>query len=122
MSDSMSAFKDWLSDTLPEYAPQYRHFNGDLMCYLDEHKDWICFAFLEHFPSWWDDFLPPCLVRPNEFLAELYAEAECGNLYSILRDDIYLALESTLCPIVQEVYNDVYNVETEEFAGYEVGQ
>ena len=36
--------------------------------------------------------------------------------------DIYLSLESHLRDIVEEVYNDVYNVETEEFAGYEVGQ
>jgi len=122
MSDSMSAFKDWLSDTLPEYAPHYRHFNGDLMCYSDEHKDWICFAFLEHFPSWWDDVLPPCLLDPRYFLEYLYQETENEQLSLILRGDIYLALESTLCPIVEKVFNEVYNVQPEEFAGYEVGQ
>ena len=122
MSDSMSAFKDWLSDTLPEYAPHYRHFNGDLMCYSDEHKDWICFAFLEHFPSWWDDVLPPCLTRPKQFLHYLYDEAVDEDISFVLRGDIYLLLESHLRDIVEEVYNDVYNVETEEFAGYEVGQ
>jgi len=122
MSDSMNAFKDWLSDTLPEYAPQYRHFNGDLMYYSDEHKDWICFAFLEHFPSWWDDVLPPCLTRPKQFLHYLYDEAVDEDISFVLRGDIYLLLESHLRDIVEEVYNDVYNVETEEFAGYEVGQ
>ena len=122
MSESITEFKGWLANALPRYAPDYCSFNNDFMSYKEKHKDYICFSFLVHFPSWWDDFLPPCLIRPNEFLAELYAGAECGNLYSILRGDIYLALESTLCPIVEEVFNEVYNVQPEEFAGYEVGQ
>lgn len=122
MTESKTEFKEWLAAVLPLYAPDYRHFNNDLMGYSDDHKDWVCFAFLKHFPSWWDDVLPPCLLDPRYFLHYLYQETEDEELSLILRGDIYLALESTLCPIVEEVFNEVYNVQPEEFAGYEVGQ
>ena len=122
MKDSEQQFKEWLAADLPLYAPDYRHFNGDLMGYQEDVKDWICFAFLRHFPSWCDDVLPPCLLDPRDFLEYLYQETEDEELSLILRGDIYLALESTLCPIVKEVFDSVYNVQPEEFAGYEVGQ
>jgi len=122
MSDSLRAFKDWLSDTLPEYAPQYRHFTGELIDYTDAHKDDICYNFLINFPTWWDDVLPPATSCRAGFIDKLYNNSLNEDLSDIIRDDIYLALESTLCPIVEEVFNEVYNVQPEEFAGYEVGQ
>ncbi len=122
MSDSLRAFKDWLSDTLPEYAPQYRHFTGELIDYTDAHKDDICYNFLINFPSWWDDVLPPSTVYRAGFIEELYSNSFNQSLSGMIRDDIYLALESHLSEIVEEVYNDVFNVEADEFAGYEVGQ
>lgn len=122
MSDSLRAFKGWLSDTLPEYAPQYRHFTGELIGYTDYHKDDICYNFLINFPSWWDDILPPSTVCRFGFIEELYSRSFNQNLSFMIRDDIYLALESHLSEIVKEVYNDVFNVEADEFAGYEVGQ
>ena len=39
-----------------------------------------------------------------------------------IRDDIYLSLENHLSEIVEEVYNDVFNVQPEEFAGYGRGE
>jgi len=122
MSDSLRAFKDWLSDTLPEYAPQYRHFTGELIDYTDAHKDDICYNFLINFPTWWDDVLPPATSCRAGFIDKLYNNSLNEDLSDIIRDDIYLALESTLCPIVEEVFNEVYNVQPEEFAGYKVGQ
>ena len=122
MSDSLSAFKDWLSDTLPEYAPQYRHFTGELIDYTDAHKDDICYNFLMNFPTWWDDVLPPATAGRFGFLDELYNRSFGQNLSEIIRNDIYLLLEGHLSEIVEEVYNDVFNVEADEFAGYEVGQ
>jgi hypothetical protein len=122
MSDSLRAFKDWLSDTLPEYAPQYRHFTCELIDYTDGHKDEICYNFLINFPSWWDDMLPPVTSCRTGFIDELYIKSNNQSLSNIIRDDIYLSLESHLSEIVEEVYNDVFNVQPEEFAGYEVGQ
>ena len=122
MSDSLRAFKDWLSDTLPEYAPQYRHFTGELIDYTDAHKDDICYNFLINFPTWWDDVLPPATSCRFGFLDELYSRSLGQNLSEIIRNDIYLSLESHLSEIVEEVYNDVFNVGADEFAGYEVGQ
>jgi hypothetical protein len=80
MSDSLRAFKDWLSDTLkdwlsdtlPEYATQYRHFTGELIDYTDAHKDDICYNFLINFPTWWDDVLPPATAYRAQFLDNLY--------------------------------------------------
>ena len=122
MSDSLRAFKDWLSDTLPEYAPQYRYFTGNIIDYTDGHKDDICYNFLINFPTWWDDVLPPATSCRVGFLDELYSRSLGQNLSEIIRDDIYLSLESHLSEIVEEVYNDVFNIQPEEFAGYEVGQ
>lgn len=122
MSDSLRAFKDWLSDTLPEYAPQYRHFTGEIIDYTDAHKDNICYNFLINFPSWWDDVLPPVTACRFGFLDELYNRSFGQNLSEIIRNDIYLSLESHLSEIVEEVYNDVFDIQPEEFAGYEVGQ
>ena len=122
MSDSLRAFKDWLSDTLPEYAPQYCHFTGKIIDYTDAHKDDICYNFLMNFPTWWDDVLPPATSCRAGFIDKLYNNSLNEDLSDIIRDDIYLSLENHLSEIVEEVYNDVYNVETEEFAGYEVGQ
>ena len=46
MTESKTEFKELLAAVLPLYAPDYRHFNGDLMSYSDDHKDWICFALV----------------------------------------------------------------------------
>jgi hypothetical protein len=122
MSDSLRAFKDWLSDTLPEYAPQYRNFTGELIDYTDAHKDDICYNFLINFPTWWDDVLPPATSCRFDFIYKLYNNSLNENLSDIIRNDIYLSLESHLSEIVEEVYNDVFNVQPEEFAGYGRGE
>lgn len=122
MSDSLRAFKDWLSDTLPEYATQYRHFTGELIDYTDAHKDDICYNFLINFPTWWDDVLPPATAYRAQFLDNLYNHSLNQSLSGVIRDDIYLSLESHLSEIVEEVYNDVFNIEPEEFAGYGRGE
>jgi hypothetical protein len=105
MSDSLRAFKDWLSDTLPEYATQYRHFTGELIDYTDAHKDDICYNFLINFPTWWDDVLPPATAYRAQFLDNLYNHSLNQSLSGVIRDDIYLSLESHLSEIVEEVYN-----------------
>ena len=122
MSDSLRAFKDWLSDTLPEYATQYRHFTGELIDYTDAHKDDICYNFLINFPTWWDDVLPPATAYRAQFLDNLYNHSLNQSLSGVIRDDIYLSLESHLSEIVEEVYNDAFNVQPEEFAGYGRGE
>ena len=107
MTESKTEFKEWLSDTLPEYAPHYRHLLGDLMCYSDGHKDWICYNFLINFPTWWDDVLPPATSCRAGFIDKLYNSSLNEDLSGMIRDDIYLSLESHLSKIVEEVYNDV---------------
>jgi len=56
------------------------------------------------------------------FLRYLYEETENEDISLILRGDIYLYLELHLSDIVNEVYNEVFNIKSEEFAGYDVGQ
>tara|TARA_B110000285_G_scaffold82627_1_gene95085 strand:+ start:223 stop:591 length:369 start_codon:yes stop_codon:yes gene_type:complete len=122
MKHSETEFKQWLFDNLPTYSSDYRHFDGNIIEFSDEHKDEICHAFLKCFPSWWDDVLPPCLVKPEVFLHYLYEETEDEDLSCIIRGDIYLSLELHLSDLVDEVYNEVFNIKPEPFAGYERGQ
>ena len=115
-------FKIWLEDNLPRIMKDYRHFDGNVIVMSDEHKDELCYNFLLNFKSWWDDVLPPCLVRPEVFLRYLYEETEDEDLSCIMRGDIYLSLELHLNDVVTEVYNEVFNIKPEDFAGYERGQ
>jgi len=118
MSDSIRAFKDWLSDTLPEYAPQYRHFTGEIIDYTDAHKDDICYNFLMNFPTWWDDVLPPATSCRFGFLDELYNRSLGQNLSEIIRNDIYEYLESTLAEILAEEWAEHTGEHAEPFQGY----
>ena len=122
MSHPEIDFKIWLEDNLPRIIKDYRHFDGNIIVMSDEHKDEICYNFLLNFESWWDDVLPPCLVNPKVFLRYLYEEMWCEDLSCILRGDIYLALELHLNDVVTEVYNEVFNIKPEPFAGYERGE
>lgn len=122
MSHPEIDFKIWLEDNLPRIMKDYRHFEGSIIVMSDEHKDEICYNFLLNFRSWWDDVLPPCVIKQAVFLRYLYEETEDEDISCILRGDIYLYLELHLNDVVNEVYNDVFNIKPEEFAGYEVGQ
>lgn len=121
MSHPEAEFKIWLYDNLPTYARDHRNFDGSIIVLSDEHKDEICYNFLKYFTSWWDDVLPPCLVRPAVFLRYLYEETEDEDLSCILRGDIYLSLELHLNTLVGEVH-DLLNIKPEPFAGYERGE
>lgn len=115
-------FKIWLEENLSRLACDYRHFDGNTIVMSDEHKDEICYNFLLNFRSWWDDLLPPCVEKQAVFLRYLYQETEDEELSCILRGDIYLKLELHLNDLVSEVYNEVFNIKPEAFAGYARGQ
>ena len=122
MSSSEIGFKIWLEDNLPRIVKDYRHFEGNVIVLSDEHKDELCYNFLLNFHSWWDDVLPPATVCRFGFLDELYNRSLGQNLSEIIRNDIYLYLELHLNDVVAEVYNEVFNIKPEPFAGYERGQ
>lgn len=122
MSSSEVNFKTWLKDNLPRLVKDYRHFDGNIITMSDEHKDEICYNFLLNFKSWWDDVLPPCVTWPKHFLHSLYEETEDEDISLILRGDIYLSLEAHLTDVVNEVYQEVFNIKPEPFAGYERGE
>jgi hypothetical protein len=102
--------------------PEYRTWEGDLIDLNDTHKDAFCYYFLLNMPSWWDDYLPPVTINQAEFLDELYWNSMQTQISCMLREDIYLSLESTLRELVQEAYDVAYNIQPEEFAGYARGQ
>jgi len=122
MSSSEIGFKIWLEDNLPRMAKDYRNFDGNVIVLSDEHKDELCYNFLLNFHSWWDDVLPPVTACRLGFLDELYNRSLGQNLSEIIRNDIYLYLELHLNDVVTEVYNEVFNIKPEPFAGYERGQ
>jgi hypothetical protein len=122
MSSSEIGFKIWLEDNLPRIVKDYRNFDGNVIVLSDEHKDELCYNFLLNFHSWWDDVLPPVTACRLGFLDELYNRSLGQNLSEIIRNDIYLYLELHLNDVVTEVYNEVFNIKPEPFAGYERGQ
>lgn len=115
-------FKIWLEDNLPRIVKDYRNFDGNVIVLSDEHKDELCYNFLLNFHSWWDDVLPPVTACRFGFLDELYSKSLGQNLSEIIRNDIYLYLELHLNDVVTEVYNEVFNVKPEPFAGYARGE
>jgi hypothetical protein len=72
--------------------------------------------------TWWDDILPPVLINPEDFIHELYTNSASQSISAVIRDDIYLNLESTLRDAVQDSYDRVNQTQPEPFAGYERGQ
>lgn len=122
MSSPEIGFKIWLADNLPRMVKDYRHFDGNVIVMSDEHKDELSYNFLLNFTSWWDDCLPPCVKYQASFLRSLYEETEDEEISCIIRGDIYLSLELHLNDVVDQVYNEVFNIKPEPFAGYARGE
>ena len=122
MKDSESKFKDWLSNAMPEYSRGYREFDGNVMELSDFDKDFVCKSFLDCFPSWIDDLVPPCAVDQQEYLNKVYEEGSNCTLKDLIRGYIYLELESKLDELMREVWAEYRNAKPEPFPGYEVGQ
>ena len=101
--------------------PRYKNWQGDLIDLNDYDKDTLCYAFLLQMTSWWDDVLPPTVVNQQVFLDVLY-HTDSNTVSHMLKDAIYLTLESTLRDLVQEIYDELNHVQPEPFAGYERGQ
>ena len=121
MKDSESKFKEWLSDAMPIYCRNYG-FKGNVRELPDYIIDSVCKSFLDCFPSWRDDIVPPCAVDQQEYLNKVYEEGQECSLKDFIRGDIYLTLESKLDELIREVWAEYSNAKPDPFAGYEVGE
>ena len=99
----------------------YKNWDGDLVDLTDYDKDSACYTFLGQMDSWLDDLLPPCIINQKEFMDKLYHELESDECSILLKNAIYLHLETTLRDLVQEAYYSVNNIQQEAFAGYARG-
>ena len=119
---SILKFQDRLDDMVSSYANVNDGWDGDVIDCNDYVKDRLCFQFLLHAESWWDDILPPIIINQTKFIAKLYDKSDESMLSNMIRGDIYLYLEDRLRDMVQESYDRVHNIQPEPFAGYERGQ
>ena len=119
---SILQFEDRLDDMVASYANVNNSWDGDVIDCNDYVKDRLCFQFLLHAESWWDDILPSIIINQAEFIAKLYDNSDASMLSNIIRGDIYLYLEDRLREMVQDSFNRVNNIKPEPFAGYERGQ
>ena len=119
---SILKFKNRLDDMVLSYANVTNNWDGDIIECNDYVKDRICFQFLIHAESWWDDILPPIIINQTEFIGNLYDDSDESYLMNMIRGDIYLYLEDRLREMVQESFDRVHNTPVEPFAGYDRGQ
>ena len=118
---SIELIKQNLKLQISNMQPRYTNWYGDLIGLLDYDKDTICYTFLRQMESWWDDMLPPVVINQAQFLDALYHDRPY-TVSTMLRNAIYLSLESSLRDLVQEIYDELNEVQPEPFAGYERGQ
>ena len=121
MEDSESKFRNWLSNLMPIFCKRYSGFEGNVRGLADFDKDFVCKSFIDCFPSWIDDLVPPCTTDQRGYLDGVYSDLESEFLFEI-RGDIYNHLESKLDELMLEVWAEYSNIKPEPFPGYEVGQ
>jgi hypothetical protein len=99
------------------------NFQGDIIDLSDEQKDTLVLEWLLAYPSWQDDYIPAFLCNSKRvgYLRLLY---KCNDPASqMLKDEMYLSLESTMRDLIEEYYQQEHtNLKPEPFAGYERGQ
>tara|TARA_R110000744_G_scaffold48569_1_gene106021 strand:+ start:108 stop:473 length:366 start_codon:yes stop_codon:yes gene_type:complete len=98
-------------------------WDGDLIDLDDNDKDAFCYHFLQNMESWWDDVLPAVCENQEAALHAIYAQSEKDNRLAILlKNSIYLYIESIVRELIQNLYDTLNEVECEPFAGYERGE
>ena len=110
----------WLID---DFVRADAKWGGDVIDLCDGKKDVLCYEWLRVHQSWLDDYLPVAItgtVHQNQYLNALYAQGN-DRASLMLKDAIYLSLETTLRDRVEEYYLEEHT-EAEPFAGYEAGQ
>jgi hypothetical protein len=96
-------------------------WEGDVIDLSDDQKDALVLEWLLAYPSWQDDYISPaiCVSKRVGYLRLLYRSNDPASL--MLKDEMYLSLETTLRESVLEYYGETYT-KPEAFAGYEAGQ
>ena len=110
----------WLID---DFVRADAKWGGDVIDLCDGKKDVLCYEWLRVHSSWLDDYLPVAItgtVHQIEYLDALYAQGN-DRASLMLKDAIYLSLETTIRDRVEEYYL-AEHAEAEPFAGYEAGQ
>ena len=110
----------WLID---DFVRADAKWEGDIIDLCDGKKDVLCYEWLRVHSSWLDDYLPVAItgtVHQIEYLDALYAQGN-DRASLMLKDAIYLSLETTIRDRVEEYYLEEH-AEAEPFAGYEAGQ
>ena len=120
---SLLGFKQEATVIIGYVVKIYPRWDGDLIDLGDDDKDAFCYHFLQNMESWWDDVLPAVCENQEAALHAIYAQSEREQrLATLLKNDIYLYVESTLRELIQELYDELNEVEPEPFAGYERGE
>lgn len=110
----------WLID---DFVRADAKWEGDIIDLCDGKKDVLSYEWLRAYPSWLDDYLPVAItgtVSQIEYLDVLYRKGN-DKASLMLKDALYLSLETSLREIVQEHFCTEH-MEAETFAGYERGQ
>lgn len=124
--NALSMFEDYVSTMIGFYDIETPKWEGNVQDLSDKHKDALCHEWLRLFPSWHDDIygevfeeeIPQGMGNDDNFIDVMYSSDE----FNKEKDMVYFYMERKLCEIVEEVYNDVYNIRPEPFPGYEAGQ
>ena len=124
--NALSKFQDYVSNMVGVYDSATPKWGGNVQDLSDQHKDDLCREWLMLFPSWQDDIygevfeeeIPEGMGNDDNFIEAMYSSTE----FDKERDMVYLYMERKLCEVVEEVYNNEYDIRPEPFAGYEAGQ
>jgi hypothetical protein len=94
-----------------DYVVSIKSYNdswgGDILDLEDSQADGLCYEFLMCMTSWWDDILPPVVVKEKSFIKMLYDKDDNSPLVNILKNDIYLHIEDHIRETVQDVFDRV---------------
>jgi len=102
----------WL---IEEFVNSDAKWCGDIIDLCDAKKDVLCYEWLRAKPTWMDDCLPAAItgtVNQLAYLDTLYLQGS-DKASLMLKDAIYLELETSLRDRIQDHYNDEFGGQDE---------
>lgn len=113
--------KQEIKDLIDDLYNKRPNWEGDIIDLPDAEKDMLVLWWLLAYPSWQDDYISPAIETAKRvgYLRLLYKSKDSASV--MLKDEMYLSLETTLRECVLEYYVENH-MKPEAFAGYERGQ